>query len=249
MIASRLLVEVPARLGTPRRVAFAHRRVQEYLATRYVLSHRSQIEPRELIGHGRWRENAVTIVQVASDADKAPLLDALQAAVARELAAVAPDEIEFAWSAAAIHLLDLLGSAYASDPRPIPAELRELVTQLVVVAWERGKIDDRKYALDCIPLIDPERQKALATAAFSGNSAWLRLSALRDCSALHPLPDELADAIRRLLVTLMGSPELRRNTQGLKSSLSRLYQANDFLRAGACSRWRHSWCSRSRSRM
>lgn len=231
MIASRLLVEVPARAGAPRRVAFAHRRVQEYLATRYVLSHRAQIEPQELIEHGRWRETAVTIVQVASDVDKAPLLEALQTAVARELAAVAENGIEFAWSAAAIHLLDLLGAAYASDPRPIPAELRELVTQLVVTAWERGKIDDRKYALDCIPLIEPERQQSLATAAFSGNSAWLRLSALRDCSALHPLPDALADAIRRLLVTLMGSPELRRNTQGLNSSLSRLYQGQDFLRA------------------
>jgi hypothetical protein len=44
-------------------VAFAHRRFQEYFATRVVLKDLQAVPPRVLLKDGRWRETTVTILQ------------------------------------------------------------------------------------------------------------------------------------------------------------------------------------------
>jgi hypothetical protein len=234
LLASKLLIETPATFRTTRRVAFVHRRVLEYFATRYVIEHPAEIPPAELIGRSRWRETAVAMLQVGNPADTVLLEAEIEAALRCELDAVKEAEqagMDFAWNSTTVHLLELLVSAYGSDVRAMPSATSEVVSALVETGWQRGLIDDRKFALDCLPVIDPDLRERLVTSAFTGSSAWMRLSALRDCSSLHPLPEALNEAIRRLLITLMDAAQLRYEAAGIDSDLSRLYNGNALVRA------------------
>src|SRR5580693_6170529 len=53
---------------------FGHRRFQEYFATCVVLRAPHLVSAGELLGNGRWRETAVTILQTQSPEASAPLL-------------------------------------------------------------------------------------------------------------------------------------------------------------------------------
>ena len=234
LASSKLLIDIPATARKPRRVAFVHRRVQEYFTTRYVIRHPNEIPPRDLAAGARWRETAVAMLQVGTQSDTALLCAELDEMLRLELEEARSKEsqgIHFTWAQTAVHVLELLVSAFGSDFRGLPASLRVSTSSLIEIGWEGGLIDDRKLALDCIPIIEPEIRQRLATSAFAGSSVWLRLSALRDCSSLHPLPDTLNDAIRRLLITLMDSAQLRYDGPGIDSDLSRLYNGNIFRRA------------------
>jgi hypothetical protein len=230
---SKLLVNLPGRDEKSRRVAFVHRRVQEYLSSQWVVAHPREISAAELATEPRWRETAVTLLQVGTPESAAELVAELTAALDAELQAVrsaADDGSGFSWSPRAIHLLELVVSAFATGTDAVPAQLRELASQLTQVGWEAGLIDDRKFALDCLPVLEPGLQERIAVAAFSGMSVWLRLSALRDVSRLHSLPDSLQSAIRRLLITLMDAGRLRQEAPGIDIALTPLYHSDIYLR-------------------
>jgi hypothetical protein len=223
---SKLLIET--RRG--RQVAFVHRRVQEYFATQHVLAHPSALGPGELATSGRWRETAVALLQVGQDAG--PILAEIETIVRNELAvAIGREAAEFEWTSEAIHVMELLVAAYGSDPSGMPASVRDPFSRLVGRAWAAGGIGDRKFALDCLPIVTGRLQQRLVEGAFTGRSHWLRRSALRDCSSLNPLPDSIDLAIRRLLVTLISGRELARDAAALDSDLGRLYQKRELVRA------------------
>lgn len=214
---SRLLVET-----RDHRLAFVHRRVQEYFATQYVLRHPGELSARELALNGRWRETAVALLQTGAPEEVASLLDELE----RSLAGVPVDEV---WPREAIHVLELLVAA--GSPSRLPARLRDLAGELIVRAWVQGGIGDRKFALDCVPIVAPELQLKLIEDAFAGGSHWLRRSALRDCSAIHPLPPAIEEAIRRLLVTMVARGQLSDEGALLDGDLGRIHQKRHLVRA------------------
>jgi hypothetical protein len=228
---SKLLVETPTKQGREDRLAFAHRRVQEYFATQYVCRHPAELPPVELAHNPRWRETAVTLLQVSSPADQpelvGELLSTLEAASnkLREL----PDE-DFEWDPAVVHVLALLVAAYGSNPSTIPVPISTAIRELIETAWEKGTISDRKFALDCLPASPGDLQPSLIERAFRGQSDWLRMGALRDCSTLHPLPAQIDYAIRRLLITLLGGGRLSRDGRALDGDLRRLYKGHAFVR-------------------
>ncbi|MFI6319837.1 NACHT domain-containing protein [Nonomuraea sp. NPDC050556] len=213
---SRLLIET-----RDHRLAFVHRRVQEYFATQYVLRHPGELSARELALNGRWRETAVALLQTGAPEDVASLLDELERSLAGPL-----DEL---WPREAIHVLELLVAA--GSPERLPARLRDLAGELIVRAWVQGGIGDRKFALDCVPIVAPELQLKLIEDAFAGTSQWLRRSALRDCSAIHPLPPTIEEAIRRLLVTMVARGQLSDEGALLDADLGRIHQKRHLVRA------------------
>jgi hypothetical protein len=228
---SKLLIETAARPGEEKRLAFVHRRVQEYFATVYVSRHPTALSTQELAGNPRWRETAVTLLQVARADDQPELLAELRRILEEQRDRLRREDAEeFRWHPAAIHCLELLVAAYAASPGGVPEEIAAVVSGLSEAAWKSGTISDRKFALDCLPTAPGPLQSALIDGAFRGNSDWLRMAALRDCGTLHPLPEPVDQSIRRLLITLMGGGRMSREAKAIDSDLRRLYRGDTFVR-------------------
>lgn len=143
--------------------------------------------------------------------------------------AARPESTGFVWSPEAVHCLELLTTAYQGRPDRPHELVRPLVEELVVLAWERGSISDRKFALDCLPLLsEPVRQKYI-DLAFAGPSDWLRRTALRDCATLETLSPSVQASIRRLLITRLAEPWSGAESHALNVDLQRLSVADDLV--------------------
>ncbi|MFI9381021.1 NACHT domain-containing protein [Kutzneria sp. NPDC052558] len=239
LAASRILVPV-IRGRRERSSAFAHRLVREYLASEYVIAHPDEVHPHELAVEPRWRETAVALLQVGVAANTDPLLAEVSALLADEARAAAElDESGefFEWSPRAAHLLEMLITAHGSDPSALPTDVRRMVGAMIAIAWRRGGISERKFALDCAPLAPEEERAEYVRQAFAGSSIWLRLTALRRCALLSPLPESIEDLIRRLLVTLLSGAQLRSDGKMLDGDLRRLYEGGRLVRARKLLTW------------
>ncbi|MDT9697747.1 NACHT domain-containing protein [Streptomyces sp. P17] len=222
----RALSESRILVSSGRRVFFGHRRVQQYFASKYVADHPDAVPPHELATNGRWRETAVTVLQDGAPEATEPLLGAL----AEVLAAERSDGAVFEWSRAAVHCLELLTAAYQGRPQWPYETVRPLVETLVATAWERGSVSDRKFALDCLPLLSEEARELYIDRAFAGESGWLRTTALRDCATLPTLSPAIRGCIRRLLITMLGQKVSPAEAHAIKADLQRLRGDEDLVR-------------------
>ncbi|MFG2778798.1 NACHT domain-containing protein [Streptomyces prunicolor] len=214
-----------------RRVFFGHRRVLQYFASRYVAEHPSAVPPRELATSGQWRETAVTVLQDGTAEVTDPLLEALSEVLADER-----DQADragtdgFTWSPRAVHTLELLTAAYQGRPELPHTPVRTLVEDLVARAWKHGSISDRKFALDCIPLLSEGMRQSYVDAAFAGTSNWLRMTALRDCAMLPEVSAPVRRAVRRLLITRLGEKKTTPSeTRAFDGDLRRLRVDEDLV--------------------
>jgi NACHT domain len=234
LVACRLLVRTSKNRSGERTLAFAHRRVMEFLATQYFISNPSVIDIEDLAFGNQWRETAVTILQVQDDERTTELLrkvdtwlvESYRQALKRE-----QTNIPFEWDGRSIHVLEMLVAAFGSNPRKLPTQVRTSTTQLLKLAWTSGGISERKFALDCIVLAIEDECLEYINRAFSGTSLWLRLATLRRCSQLNPLPHSVENSILRLLVTLMSGGRIRQDSRVLDSDLRRLYNGHQMVRA------------------
>ncbi|MET7568189.1 hypothetical protein ABZT04_06745 [Streptomyces sp. NPDC005492] len=230
LTASRILVS-SAEESAGRTVFFGHRRVLQYFTGRYVAAHPSAVPARELATSGRWRETAVTVLQDGPREVTLPLLTALGEVLATERdRALTPGPDGFEWSPEAVHCLELLSAAYQGRPDWPHEPVRPLVEELVAAAWERGSVSDRKFALDCLPLLSEETRQAYVDRAFAGESGWLRMTVLRECATLPALSAEVRASIRRLLITRLGERRASpAETRALDVDLQRLRAEDDFV--------------------
>ncbi|MGX4690090.1 NACHT domain-containing protein [Streptomyces sp. JNUCC 63] len=213
-----------------RRVFFGHRRVQQYFASRYVAARPTAVPREELVTNGRWRETAVTVLQDGPPEVTGPLLDALAAVLVGELdRARRANAGEFAWSPATVHVLELLTAAYQGRAEWPHEAVRPLIEELVDVAWRKGSVSDRKFALDCLPLLSEETREQYIDRAFAGDSNWIRMTALRDCATLPSLSPAIRASVRRLLITRLGRRTSAAETQALDVDLERLRGTEDFV--------------------
>jgi hypothetical protein len=226
---SRLVVERRTADGRAPRISFAHRRVQEYFATRYVISTPGALSVSELALNGRWRETAVALLQVGAAGEAKDLLAELSKTLQQE-ADLASTCDDFEWSPAAVHVLELVVSASGTGQTKLPSGITDAATALTQAAWRCGGIGDRKFALDCLPAVHDHEQRHLVEESFAGSSDWIRTAALRDCSALHPLPSAINDSIRRLLITMIAGGRLSYEASSLDSDLGRVYGGHGLVR-------------------
>ncbi|MFI6400930.1 NACHT domain-containing protein [Streptomyces sp. NPDC050548] len=221
-----------------RRMFFGHRRVLQYFASRYVAQHPSAVPPRELATSGQWRETAVTVLQDGTVEVTDPLLEALSEVLADERDHADRAGAEgFTWSPRAVHTLELLTAAYQGRPELPHAPVRTLVEDLVARAWQHGSISDRKFALDCIPLLSEGLRQSYVEAAFAGKSNWLRMTALRDCAMLPEVPETVRRAVRRLLVTRLGEKSSAAETRAFDGDLRRLRVDEDLVALRKLAGW------------
>ncbi len=91
-------------------------------------------------------------------------------------------------------------------------------------------MSDRKFALDCLPLLSEEARELYIDRAFAGESGWLRTTALRDCATLPTLSPAIRGSVRRLLITMLGQKIPLAEAHAIKADLQRLREDEDLVR-------------------
>jgi len=206
---------------------FAHRRVQEYFATKVVLRAPDRVSVHDLVTNGRWRETAVTILQTQPPDATISLLDEAGRLLAQMVEAVSMEpgygELQpFAWPAGCLHILQLLEAGLGRAPDNIPAEIRNGVGRLLRAVWERGRRHDRKLATSVSLVADRETTIWLLDSAFLSGSVYLAGAAYACVSRLSHPPGSMYRGVRETLVEIAASGQLRRDRVPLKAQISRL---------------------------
>ncbi|MET7848195.1 hypothetical protein ABZT48_08075 [Streptomyces avermitilis] len=143
----------------------------------------------------------------------------------------------FAWSPMAVHCLELLSAAYHGQSQWPRAEIEGLVQALVDAAWRRGSVSDRKFAVDCLPLLPEPVRERYIDRAFAGGSGWIRTTALRDCATLPALTPGIRRSIRRLLITMLSERSLATESHAVDVDLRRLHGDDDLVRVRRIISW------------
>ncbi|HEY0169285.1 MAG TPA: NACHT domain-containing protein [Jatrophihabitans sp.] len=220
----------------PTTLTFSHRRFQEYFATCLVLREPQRVSEQDLLLDGRWRETAVTVLQM-QPADKTDALLAEADRFLRQVSALPPDTAlsdaknthPFIWPRGALHVLGLLDAGWNGRVAPTRHQVKDRSGQLLKDAATRGLIIDLKWAIDTAGAAPEKTLLFLLRRASQSGSGWLRESAFRQLGRLKPLPADLAREIRLGLLTYAVGGRLRRDSLAVNAQLKRVDGAKDFL--------------------
>jgi hypothetical protein len=208
---------------------FAHRRFQEYFATRVVLRDPDRISANTLLTNARWRETAVTLCQ--SQPEQAEALVQRAGVLIADDVKTNADSSVYEWQQGSLHVLGLLQSAFAGNSDPLPRELRENVLSLLELASTKGTITDQKWALEVAGIAPPEAMASMLLNAFRGRSEWLREVAYRQAARLPTIPRNLGVEIRRTLVALAATGQIHAEWPTIKAQVMRLRPMSPFIGA------------------
>ncbi len=149
-----------------RRFTFSHRRFQEYFATCYVARVRESVEDNQLLVDARWRETASVLFRSSNGERVVPLLLLCQKFLDDALAAIRQNcQLEevaregtndqkgispafFMWPSTSLDLLSVLQDGFADDSSRLPPEIQSKVSSIVRSAFWRGRLEDRRVALE-----------------------------------------------------------------------------------------------------
>ncbi len=223
---------------------FAHRRFQEYFATCVVLREPTRVTVEQLLTDGRWRETAVTLLQLQAKDDLAPLLAAAEARLHETAADVAgtleptamlarqerssPGPVE--WPTGILHLLSLLQSGMSGRLGDLSVAVRDAAARILLKVWFTGTLADRKWALEVAGIVETDVMARFVGDSFSSRSRWLAETALRQVRRLERLSPELDAAVREHLVFLYGSGRLQREQESTRALLSTVPESHKFLK-------------------
>lgn len=205
---------------------FVHRRFTEYFATCVVLRDPQRVPPLRLLTDGNWRETAVTLLQTQEDGEKAVTEEA--ARLLRQMADIQADADGF-WPPASHHILMILQVGFAGRREALPSSVLVPATSLVVEAFHRGRIHDRKSAVEVAGVVDDDALVPLLRGAFQGASAWTRDVAYRQTALLRRVPDDIAKEIRHAVLRTFGAGRLRSQRATTRAELLRLPQPEPFI--------------------
>ncbi len=202
-------------MGTGGTVRFAHRRFQEYFAT-CVLMHDPGLVPAErLVGDGRWREAAVTLLAMQPLDAVGPLLQEAGHLLDQEPPA---SEGLFPWPDGLLHVLGILQDGLGAR---VPPALQEKVDRWLVAGSERS-LPDRIWALEVAGAGSPECVTRLVREALASPSLLVKDAALRQAARLPALTEEMRGDVRRYFVDRMFAGRLSSQAETLGVYVARL---------------------------
>jgi NACHT domain len=204
---------------------FVHRRFTEYFATCVVLQDPQRIPAHRLLTEGNWRETAVALLQTQETRGDVMEHAALLLANFAHVQEVTGD----VWPPAAHHLLLILQLGFAGRRDELPGDVVEPATKLIVDAFGRGRIHDRKSALEVVGVVRDDQLEPLLRTAFRGTSDWLRDVAYRQTALLRKVPDDIAQEIRRTILRIFGEGRLRSQRATTRAELLRLPRPEPYI--------------------
>lgn len=217
----------PTGTGT-QHFTFAHRRFQEYFATRVVLRAPDRVPVRELLTNGRWRETAVTILQIQPAEASGPLLAEAALLLAPMTGAVTgedkenPDALGFPWPPGSLHLLQLLDTGLGRAPENLGPAIRGDSGLLLRAGWGHGRRHDRKWAVSVALTTERDTTIWLVEQAFESRSVYLGGAAYTVVSRMDDPPESLYQGVRQTLLAVAAGRQLKKEHPTLKAQISRL---------------------------
>ena len=208
-------------------VAFSHRRIQEYFATRVVMRDRDRVPASDLILNGRWRETTVTILQnqeteqcrvVLTEAEAA-LRSCYQSLESPEGASC--NDKRQVWPRGALHLLDLLASGLRPEDSSTLA-VNIAANQILSHAWQNGNRTDKKWVVELCAAAGSEHAIEYLKLAFDSESLWLRDQAYAQVRRVGEAASRLEPQIRQMFFDLSVGGKLKRQRRSVSAQLLRL---------------------------
>jgi hypothetical protein len=223
-----------------RRFTFSHRRFQEYFATCYVLRDRESVTENELLFDARWRETAAVLLGNSAGQRFVPILALSQQLLADSVCAITKngqyqaletangsDQVQaipdfFAWPPSSLHVLSILQDGFADDPSRLPPAVRSEIASIVRSAFRRGRLEDRRIALEVSGTVRDDELTSLLRSAISFGSRVLDDIAFRQMRNLKSVPDDVSLWIRLTLLHRAARGELLRDRRTILAFLSRV---------------------------
>lgn len=219
--------------GDSRQFTFSHRRFQEYFATTVVIRDLNTISPRRLLLDARWRETAVTLLQLGSQTEIALILDEAEHLLAKYQTAIlqAPSSPQdpFKWPPGLYHLLELLQAGLATRPTLLKGKVSDAISKILVSASSSPWLDDKKLALEIAGVANQETLLKVIEDALNIGSAWLDNSAFLQVSRLASPPPFIHGRIRAILRRMVKSGQLYRDYDTVRAYISRFRSPQLFL--------------------
>jgi hypothetical protein len=231
------------------RFTFSHRRFQEYFATCYVVRIHESVGNNQLLLDARWRETASVLLGSEKEDRVLPLLSLSQVFLddflvaiqqngqleevvregTNEEEAIIPDF--FGWPPASLHLLSILQDGFADDSSRLPSEIRTKVSSIVRSGFWRGRLEDRRVALEVAGTLPDEELIPLLRAAISFGSRVLDDIAFRQLRSLRGIPDDVSLWIRTTLLRRAGLGQMVRDRRMIFAFLNRVPDEGRLLNA------------------
>jgi hypothetical protein len=206
--------------GRERPFTFAHRRFQEYFATRFVVQDAKRTPPLTLLTDGRWRETAVVLLQTQSLEVAQPLLHEAEQLLSAEVSLVRDEHR--APGAYAMHVLSILQDSFAGRVGELPAQLRELGKTIIVSAAQRRTLECEKQAVEYAGIIPPEAFEDVVHSAFDSGSRLLQETAFQQLGRLVDLSERIRAHVFNLLESLALGGQLHSDRYVLQAQLARI---------------------------
>lgn len=220
---------------------FAHRRFQEYFATAIVIADPHRIPPLRLLFDARWRETAVVLCQTGDPSHVEPIISEASSFLAEGLAGLsytAPAGGEpFPWPAGMLHLLSIVQSGFSSFSDQSIVLLRDQAGKILELAYARGDFLDKKYALEFSGVAPQPTLARLVNKAYSLDSPWLADIMFRQVGKLSSLTPAVLGWIRKYLLTMSFSGQLKREATSIRAYIARLPNSTEMQRVASFAFW------------
>lgn len=221
---------------------FAHRRFQEYFATRMLLREPLRVDTRQLLRNARWRESAVVLFQTQPISKLLPqikevrvLLEQMYLAVSGQVPESRPTTI--LWPRATLHLCGIVQDGFGGRLDELPGDIRGQIGGLVSYALHNGMLLDKKWALEVAGAARSRELSEFIRRSFSGDSQMLKDVAYWQVGRLREIPQDIVLSIYKTLVRMAAMGQLRQQRQAIHAHISRLSQPQQYLRALRLLEW------------
>lgn len=228
--------------------SFAHRRLQESLATMVLIREPERIPPLDLLTNGVWRESTVVLLQQSRSVDV--LISLLRAGI-KTVHALSqtipvgdqfntdeptPDDPKqlpqpFPWPASLLHVMRLLQDGLVTRPEIVPDILRTLCALVVAKVWNPSKwlVSDMREALAVAGLLPQELLADILSLALRHPSRRIREVAYHQAATLEALQPEHVKAIRSWLVEMAQEGRLQHEYKAIVALIMRVDQSEHLL--------------------
>lgn len=234
---------------------FAHRRFQEFFATRVVHQAPDRVRPADLLSDARWRETAVVLLQTEHAGAVTPILQTAQELLEgwtdnRPLPVqqgrnsdVDPSQetnvagSAWVWPRSSLHVLGILEAGARLNPSIISDEIRGLVARILSAAFEDGDLLDKRLVLEVASLLPNDLFVSTITSALNLESQIIDDEVYRQAARLPIETPPISAALRKSIITMMASGELTRSIGATRAYVARLGSSSNLIAVTNLSYW------------
>ncbi len=233
-------------LGFDSMFSFSHRRFQEYFATSYILQNPRVLEAKVLLSDARWRETAVTLLQIQPLKSILPTLLFAENAIKKiaisipnlvspkvntrtYLATIKRKSEEFEWPKNLAFILEILSEGLGQRREEIPPSLKEIISRILLTIYCNSCIGDKKIVLSITGAATEDCIQGILEDSLKIGSSWLNNVTYKQAANLNILSNPIKEGIRLSLQRSLLDNSFKKNQNYMYAFLNRFDSAENLL--------------------